>query len=471
MKPIAEDDNAPVVADESPEPAPFIAPDVESPMAGFCRFWAIAIIAHLIANPPRPEIRPDGDLLRFADLGLGAAALWLFLRPDNPRARLATAVLLPLTVWFEAPFIGNHWLLAGLVSIALLISHFRADPWAWFAPTARILLIGFYTFAALAKLNEGFFDAVASCGVFYTNQSLDGVLLPGLPTGGLLATGIAAAVAAIELSVPVLLAIRRTRYLGVAVAMAFHFAISLDLNQHFYDFTSLLFALFVLFLTDGALRRLGRIELSMLMQTLVLAFVGVLVFTATTSSDLDSLELVRIAAMIPWVAFGVVTLRRVWGERYQSREKAFAVVSPAAALLLLVVIANGLTPYLEVKTSTSWNMYANLVTGDGESNHFLVRQTAAPFGQRETFVAVVATNDEDLEAYIDSDLLVPRSNLDRYLSDHPDSTVTISVDGNQQTLTADDVDAPNVFEDKFLSFRSIDEQDPPRCQTTFLPAR
>ena len=42
-----------------------------------------------------------------------------------------------------------------------------------------------------------------------------------------------------------------------------------------------------------------------------------------------------------------------------------------------LVVANGLTPYLELKTGYGWNMYANLRTVDGETNHFLVRAHAA----------------------------------------------------------------------------------------------
>ena len=34
----------------------------------------------------------------------------------------------------------------------------RTDPWASFAPGARGILISFYSFAAFAKLNRGFFD-------------------------------------------------------------------------------------------------------------------------------------------------------------------------------------------------------------------------------------------------------------------------------------------------------------------------
>ena len=53
-----------------------------------------------------------------------------------------------------------------------------------------------------------------------------------------------------ELSVPVLLAFTRTRRVGVLLALVFHTIISLDFDQHFYDFTAALVMLLCLFLPE-----------------------------------------------------------------------------------------------------------------------------------------------------------------------------------------------------------------------------
>ncbi len=47
-----------------------------------------------------------------------------------------------------------------------------------------------------------------------------------------------------------LLVVRRTRYLGVVVALGFHFMLALDRTHQFYDFSSILLPLFVLFLPE-----------------------------------------------------------------------------------------------------------------------------------------------------------------------------------------------------------------------------
>ena len=55
-------------------------------------------------------------------------------------------------------------------------------------------------------------------------------------------------VAGTEMSIPILLSMRRTRYIGVVVGLVFHGLIALDQAHLFSDFSSVLVALFVLFL-------------------------------------------------------------------------------------------------------------------------------------------------------------------------------------------------------------------------------
>ena len=155
-----------------------------------------------------------------------------------------------LSVWLEAPFLSNHWLLVGFVAAAVVVSLFLRDPWAWFSVTGRWILLAFYSFAAFAKLNTGFLDPVASCGVFYANQSLGSFGLPTFPTDSPIAWLTIAGPMLTELSVPLLLAFSRTRRIGVLVALTFHTVISLDLDQHFYDFTAALVMLLCLFLPE-----------------------------------------------------------------------------------------------------------------------------------------------------------------------------------------------------------------------------
>ena len=183
---------------------------------------------------------------------LGLLAVVLVVRPSRLVLGAAAALVLA-SVWIEAPFLSNHWLLAGFVAVAVLASLLRRDPWPWFSVTGRWILLGFYCFAAFAKLNTGFFDPAVSCGVFYANQSLGSFGAPTIPHDSPVAMLTIVGTVMTEMSVPILLAFARTRRVGVLVALTFHTIISLDYDQHFYDFTAVLVMLLCLFLPESTL--------------------------------------------------------------------------------------------------------------------------------------------------------------------------------------------------------------------------
>jgi hypothetical protein len=142
-----------------------------------------------------------------------------------------------------------------------------------------------------------------------------------------------------------------------------------------------------------------------------------------------------------------------------------------AGALLAVVVFNGLTPYLELKTGYGFNMYANLMTVGGESNHFVVRDTLPLTDVQDHLLTVVASDDPDLRTYADKGYLVPERNLLDYLARHPSAHVTVRDDAGERTLDGDDGVRMPVLVAKFQLFRAVDTQSPPRCQDVWLPAR
>lgn len=143
-----------------------------APMRWFARTFGLAVVAHLVGNPAgwRGDEFGGSILLVVVSALLGVAGLLLLARPDV-RVLAAAAALTLVSLWLELPVTGNHWLLVGFIALAVLLSLAATDPWAWLAVTGRWLLLGFYSFAAFAKLNTGFLDPSVSCGVFYANQS------------------------------------------------------------------------------------------------------------------------------------------------------------------------------------------------------------------------------------------------------------------------------------------------------------
>ena len=287
------------------------------------------------------------------------------------------------------------------------------------------------------------------------------------------------------------------------LAFLFHLVLTLDLRQHFYDFTLVLLPLFALFAPSRFLRvldrTLPRLRLAGGAPWLALAAIQVAAFHLPVGDAAKALAI--LGAWATWIVllavigWGLVVARRLGADRLDGLESvdgdeplpgsasaagtawpvSLRPVGVAAVVLVAVAVLNGLSPYLELKTATGFNMYANLVTAEGETNHLLVRRTAGlRSGQGET-VTIIDSDDEDMASYVDSGFTLPVANLADYLADHPEVSVTWErADGTIETApggTSIDPEPMPWLAERFLLFRAVPTADPPACQNAWLPAR
>ena len=469
----------------------------EADTSSWWRLWAMAALAHTFGI----GVDEWGGRV-FASLAVGLVAVATLVRPEDRRLRTALPLTVLALVWFEAPQIGNHWLIAGFVSLAALLARPWSDGWLdRAAPGLRVLLLVFYSFAAFAKLNSGFFDRTESCARFFANQSLEFYQLPLIPAGSLVALAAIVASATIELSVPLLLMIRRTRRFGVVLAILFHLVLALDLRQHFFDFTLVLVPLFMLFTRPGVLtafdQRLGGPRDPSSGRWVVPLTAMVVAFSLPVPTAAKGLAI--LASWVLWIIVLVAIVRTLITVRLirlprssSSRASSSRASSPPAlseaasglswrvpvplAAVVVLALLNGLSPYLELKTATGFNMYSNLLTDGGRSNHFIVPDTAELRGGATDLAVIVETDDEDLAEYIDSGFALPFANLSDYLSDHPDTSLTYERAGERQVVERAG-DHPELQQrmplllEKFALRRAVPLADPPACQNKWLPAR
>jgi hypothetical protein len=152
-------------------------------------------------------------------------------------------------------------------------------------------------------------------------------------------------------------------------------------------------------------------------------------------------------------------------------------IAPAwLALIPALALANGLTPYLELKTGFGWNMYSNLVTVGGRSNHLLIRRTFPVTGEQRHLVTVLASNDPGLRSYGTDGYRIPLLQLRDYAGRHPASSLRYELDGvvrDAPSIGADPVLGKGVplWRAKLQLFRAVDVQDPPRCLDRWGAAR
>lgn len=432
----------------------------------FAGLYALAVAAHVVGNPPGAL-----DLRGIATAALVVGAAALVLGPAPRAVWGVVAALQLLTAWLQAPVLGNHWLVMAVFSAVVLAALPRADPWAWLAPTLRVAFLVFYAFAAVAKLNAAFLDPAASCAVFYSDQLLRSWGLGELDGGAPLAVVPIWVTLAVELSVPVLLAIPRARGVGVALAAVFHYAISLDLLQHFYDFTAVLFVGLAAFAAPTATGRIGGwVAARSRAVVVVVGGWSALALLAVTPLTTATLLVTRLGAFLLWLPVGGAV---VWLLVRAARTPAVVRLRPldaVAVLLLALVVVNGVLPYVGVKTATGFTMYANLATVDGRANHVLV-PPLPPLRDVE-YVRVTATDVPTLQGYLGSRWLVPEPNLRDHLTAHPDATVSwVRGDGTVISGTGDDLARPLPGAvRRLVPLRSIDGSAPVDCQARWLPA-
>ncbi|HJQ96612.1 MAG TPA: HTTM domain-containing protein [Acidimicrobiia bacterium] len=431
----------------------------------FARFFGVALIAHVVGNWGQPDFP---ELVGFLNLLVGLGGLGLTVWPRRSVLQVASALVVA-SVLAEMPTTGNHWVVAGLAGLAILAS--RGDP-NRYLPALRWIFLIFYGFSAFAKLNSGFFDPSVSCAVFYANQSLDGFGLGPLPAESPLRTVIIWLTAGLELAVVPMLLVKRTRFLGILMASAFHIIISFDLNQHFYDFTAVLLALLVPFLPDSAIHRVAsrpQIRRARLLYRALLAVTLLLVLIAVLPPSDATIQILGVAPFIIWIPFALFFLLRLWRSRAPGTPFAWN-LSWVTGLVALLTFFNGLTPYTELKTAYGFNMYANLVTAGGVSNHFLVPRT---FPLRDGYrqpVEIISSSDPGLELYRDYGYLIAYPQFQRYLVGR-----SVSVGYRRGTDEYSLASSAGVADSgpwwwTFMPLRALDSQNPPRCQAVFLPA-
>jgi hypothetical protein len=186
-----------------------------------------------------------------------------------------------------------------------------------------------------------------------------------------------------------------------------------------------------------------------------------------------SLTILTTLPFLLWIPFGLFWLAWLVTARVPAGS-LFWKVGWAAGFIVLLALLNGLTPYLELKTAHGFNMYANLVTARGQSNHFLISRTLPLRDGYEAPVEVLDSDDPGLLVYRDKGYLIAFPQFQRYLAANPDVTVSYRRQGLGQEQvgpqTISGVASAGPWWWRYFPLRAIDTHDPPRCQAVFLPA-
>lgn len=469
----------------------------------FAPLWGLAVLWHLVNAEPLYRMFVHPRAASWVGLAIGLMAMWLIAQPTSTYALAGVCALAPVLAWYEAPRLGNHWLVITLVSVGFLCASITAaiNTRSWnsfiscaddlFLPVARGVFFVFYTFTALSKVNRAFLDPVVSCGTYFADETAHSLGWRSLDTAGSPVWGsvVAVGVIAVELLVVLLLSLRRTRVLGVLLAVLFHGLIGLDGYHSFADFSALVYALVLLFLPADFFRaistRLGQRAAAVgravtLVPAGLLIAVVVLQGTALTNGWTHALVDVRngLWRVCSLGAALLVLWYSVNRQRAAVEQTERVRVVPAARWLLVIpalAVLNGMTPYVGVKTSYSWNMYSNLVTAPGYRNGLLIPAAWRWTERQADLVTITATSDTNLDVYRAQGYQLTLTALRAYTSTHRDASLTYIRGGIQVSVpstAADPLLSRRVpaWEQRVFAYRAIDRERPARCQPYFFAA-
>ena len=411
------------------------------------------------------------------------AALWTALRPTSVVRFLTMIAAEVLAVGLDMPDVGSHTLLVLVLGACVLayvgwttrLTQPLPDAGTLFeriAPFLRVALLLVYAAAAIAKMNTGFFDGAVSCAAALSGQVawFDPTLLDG---AWRIAPSIYGTVA-IELAVPVLLAVPRTRLVGLAVGGAFHAVLALAGNV---PFSALALALYVAFLptdTPSRLRALaaerpalGRWARRRAGSRVALpVIVGCWLAAAVIFSSEPALgralisngtRLLLVAIMLSAGSLLALCLARGGPTIYPPG--LLRLGHPVFVVGILLLIVNSLSPYVGLKTDSSFTMFSNLQTENGRWNHAFIPEAVRVFPYQDQLVRVTDSNDRALEQRTTGGRRVVRFELERYVRAHPGTSATYTpatvAGGASDTTGLDSASLVTPILDRVVKFRDV----------------
>jgi hypothetical protein len=426
--------------------------------------------------------------LNFALLTL--AAVYVVLRPS-----VAGFVVLLLLQCFDAfyrmPFTTNHWIFTAFVNLTILQAllyqiikrrSFRNDEetlFMTFAPVVRIEVIILYFFAVFHKLNSGFFSPETSCASTLLHaQHIDGII-PLTPR--LLAFN-AWFTLSVELMIPLFLLFRKTRNIGLITGLLFHCVLSYSSYNGFYDFSSMIFALYFLFIApEFSLKIYDKLieirnvwrrprkysfgRLFILCAFIIAAFIILVVlnkrFNSVATVNLYFWTLYSIAFAGLFIAYGYRTEGALAKPNFLLPQWTFLVMP-------VIVFLNGTSPYLGLKTENSYSMFSNLRTEGGVTNHYLIPASVQLFGYQKDVVEIISSTDPRLQDLANKQTALVLFEFRKHLHERTPRRVDYLLNGKKATFIAGQSQEPGLEKNpyvlsKLMRFRSFSKEEPQPC--------
>lgn len=273
-----------------------------------------------------------------------------------------------------------------------------------FAPAGRFLLLTMYFFGTFHKINSGFLDPDTSYAVvllkYFKFLPVEFIQNTFVQYSAIYGTFI------IEAGIILLLLLPKYRYFGVLIGILFHMLLSLNYFSVYQHFTCLSIALHFLFLSPNCLTRFEEIRAKMKISKMALYGVFWLYMTGIT---LATIYYIRADGSLTesrflWLPIGLlISLFVIACDFKQTNLEAghnyYLSKSWAVNIIAFLFFVSCFSPFIGLKNEQVLSMFSNLRTGDGYSNHLIIRQPYYLFDNLTHPVNVLATTHPDLKKH------------------------------------------------------------------------
>ena len=333
-----------------------------------------------------------------------SVAFYCLITGPSTRGLLLLATAFIIQVWISQPQHGHPSLLCFSLAVLIVGSavylYFREGTvtrekmYALYAPAGRWLLLVMYFWGIFHKINTDYLNVDYSCASFLV-RSLDYMVPFGLAEMAWVHYLAIYGTFVVEGLALVLLLIPSQRYYGRIIGILFHLLIGFAYFRDYQGFSLLSIALHSLFVPAGSAEKTSALRL--LGKPIPWALVplcGVILLMAMALSHNAFLWGVLSVVVILWTVFCTRGSPKIYKQEHF--KKYF---KPAVGVFLIVPLVYFLqcaTPYVGLKTSQSLNMFSNLRTEGGVSNHYFFPKPLYLFNYQRDIVKITKIGDRDM---------------------------------------------------------------------------
>lgn len=440
-------------------------------------FFAASLIFQYLSNYSLAKslVEQGGGLWGIIEVIVFLSSLIILFRPSAKLPLLTCALGVIADTIIASPWLPNHRVITFCSSVSILLwlitsrNEEKSDGRLENAIKLQVIIL--YLAATFHKLNSGFLDPVSSCANAFYLHVVD--VVPFLPVSGIFRDALPYFVILTEGALPILLFVPKTRRWGVMLGLLFHFALALDVQKHFLDFSSVMYSGLILFVSTGTAKRLRTDLIGQFRIVRGFAIVaGATLLCEFLYQYGPFLQLWWNLRQALWMVSAVFVIWIVFRSIVNDeREEEPKIGLPGRALLLvpILMVINAATPYLGIKTRSSFDMYSNLVIDPPTTNHLILRQSLDLLHLMEKPVEVIETTNEELKKVQENGQVLPISALRGAIRRDPLKSVRYRRGGGEFSYEPGSIEGEAFLKegeitDKIFWFRPIDRRVPAACQ-------